>query len=74
MEPPLIEFDGVTKTYGTGQAAVHALAGVNLQQEWYVLRSRERGAPRAVQELYSFIASKDARKLIAKDGLKVPSD
>ncbi|MGH9146357.1 MAG: ABC transporter ATP-binding protein [Vicinamibacterales bacterium] len=31
MEPPLIEFHGVTKTYGTGQAAVHALAGVNLQ-------------------------------------------
>jgi putative ABC transport system ATP-binding protein len=31
VEPPLIEFDGVTKTYGTGQAAVHALAGVNLQ-------------------------------------------
>ncbi|MFL5802656.1 MAG: LysR family transcriptional regulator [Roseiflexaceae bacterium] len=50
------------------------LAGVNLQQEWYVLRSRERGAPRAVQELYSFMASKDARKLLAKDGLKVPSD
>jgi DNA-binding transcriptional LysR family regulator len=50
------------------------LAGVNLQQEWYVLRSRERGAPRAVQELYSFMSSKDARKLIAKDGLKVPSD
>jgi DNA-binding transcriptional LysR family regulator len=50
------------------------LAGVNLQQEWYVLRSRERGAPRAVQELYSFIASKDARKLLAKDGIKVPSD
>jgi DNA-binding transcriptional LysR family regulator len=50
------------------------LAGVNLQQEWSVLRSRERGAPRAVQELYSFIASKDARKLLAKDGIKVPSD
>jgi DNA-binding transcriptional LysR family regulator len=50
------------------------LAGVNLQQEWYVLRSRERGAPRAVQELYSFIASKEARKLLAKDGIKVPSD
>ncbi len=50
------------------------LAGVNLQQEWYVLRSRERGAPRAVQELYSFMASKDARKLLVKDGLKVPSD
>ncbi len=50
------------------------LAGVNLQQEWYVLRSRERGAPRAVQELYSFMASKDARKLLAKDGLKVPTE
>jgi DNA-binding transcriptional LysR family regulator len=50
------------------------LAGVNLQQEWYILRSRERGAPRAVQELYGFIASKDARRLLAKDGLKVPSE
>src|SRR5262249_61887964 len=50
------------------------LAGVNLQQEWYVLRSRERGAPRAVQELYGFIASKDARRLLAKEGLKVAND
>jgi DNA-binding transcriptional LysR family regulator len=50
------------------------LAGVNLQQEWYVLRSRERGAPRAVQELYSFIASPDARKLLAKEGLKMTTD
>jgi DNA-binding transcriptional LysR family regulator len=50
------------------------LAGLNLQQEWYVLRSRERGAPRAVQELYSFIAGKDARKLLAKEGLKVPTE
>jgi hypothetical protein len=50
------------------------LAGVNLQQEWYVLRSRERGAPRAVQELYTFFASADARKLLAKEGLKAPSE
>jgi DNA-binding transcriptional LysR family regulator len=50
------------------------LAGVNLQQEWYILRSRERGAPRAVQELYSFIAGADARKLLAKEGLKMPSE
>ena len=48
------------------------LAGINLQQEWYVLRSRERGAPRAIQELYSFIASKDSRRLLVKDGLKIP--
>jgi DNA-binding transcriptional LysR family regulator len=50
------------------------LAGVNLQQEWNILRSRERGAPRAVQELYSFIAGSDARKLLSKEGLKVPSE
>jgi DNA-binding transcriptional LysR family regulator len=50
------------------------LAGVNMQQEWYILRSRERGAPRAVLELYSFIAGADARKLLAKEGLKVPSE
>jgi DNA-binding transcriptional LysR family regulator len=50
------------------------LAGVNLQQEWYVLRSRERGAPRAVQELYTFFTSADARKLLAKEGLKAASE
>jgi DNA-binding transcriptional LysR family regulator len=50
------------------------LAGVNLQQDWYVLRSRERGAPRAVQELYGFIAGKDARRVLAKDGLKIAND
>jgi len=50
------------------------LAGVNLQQEWYVLRSRERGSPRAVQELYGFFTSADARKLLAKEGLKAPSE
>ena len=50
------------------------LAGVNLQQEWYVLRSRERGAPRAVQEFYTFVASPDARRVLAKEGLKVPTE
>jgi DNA-binding transcriptional LysR family regulator len=50
------------------------LAGVNLQQEWFVLRSRERGAPRAVQELYAFFTSADARKLLAKEGLKAPAE
>jgi putative ABC transport system ATP-binding protein len=28
---PLIELQGVTKVYGTGQAAMHALRGINLQ-------------------------------------------
>jgi putative ABC transport system ATP-binding protein len=30
MSQPLIRLDKVTKTYGTGEAAVHALAGVDL--------------------------------------------
>jgi DNA-binding transcriptional LysR family regulator len=50
------------------------LAGVNLQQDWYALRSRERGAPRAVQELYAFLAGKDGRKLLLKEGLKAPAE
>lgn len=55
-------------------AGIVDLAGVNLQQEWYVLRSHERGAPRAVQELYAFIASKDARRMLSKEGLQVSND
>ncbi|NMM45917.1 ABC transporter ATP-binding protein [Rhodospirillaceae bacterium KN72] len=30
-DPPLIAFDAVTKSYGTGEALVHALAGVDLR-------------------------------------------
>jgi putative ABC transport system ATP-binding protein len=30
MQPPIIELVGVTKVYGSGHAAVHALAGVDL--------------------------------------------
>lgn len=33
IEPPLIEFRAVTKVYGSGAAAVHALAGVDLRIE-----------------------------------------
>jgi hypothetical protein len=50
------------------------LAGVNLQQEWHILRSRERGAARAIQELYTFFAGKDARRILAKEGLKIATE
>ena len=50
------------------------LAGVNLQLDWHLVRSRERGAPRAIQELFSFITSRDSRRILAKDGLKVPPE
>lgn len=59
---------------GGRDTGVVDIAGVNLQQEWYALRSRERGAPRAVQELYGFLVSKDARKLLVKEGLKPPAE
>ena len=50
------------------------LAGVNLQQEWFLVRSRERGAPRAIHELYSFICGKDGRRLLGKSGVKVAAE
>ncbi|HEU4326610.1 MAG TPA: LysR family transcriptional regulator [Roseiflexaceae bacterium] len=56
------------------ETGVVDLAGINLQQDWYLLRSRERGAPRAIQELYGFLVGKDARRLLAKEGLKVPTE
>jgi DNA-binding transcriptional LysR family regulator len=56
------------------ETGVVELAGANLQQEWYALRSRERGAPRAVQELYGFLVGSDARRILIKEGLKVASE
>jgi DNA-binding transcriptional LysR family regulator len=50
------------------------LVGANLQLDWYALRSRERGTPRAVQELYAFLGSADARRLLHKEGLKAPAE
>lgn len=50
------------------------LTGINLQLDWHLVRSRERGAPRAVQELFTFITSRDSRRILAKDGLKVPPE
>lgn len=56
------------------ETGVVELAGANLQQEWYLLRSRERGAPRAVQELYGFLVGQDARRILTKEGLKRPAE
>ncbi len=54
--------------------AIVDLAGVNLQHDWHLLRSRERNAPRAVQELYTFMLGPDARRIVSKAGLKVPAE
>ncbi len=56
------------------ELGVVELAGVNMQQDWFLIRSRERGAPRAIDALYTFLAGADARKIIVKEGLKPPSE
>lgn len=50
------------------------LAGLHLQIDWHLVRSRERGAARAVHELFSFIISKESRRTLTKDGLNVPAE
>jgi DNA-binding transcriptional LysR family regulator len=45
------------------------LAGTPLQQEWYVLRARQRGIPRAAQEFYSFFSSPTAQEILVGCGL-----
>lgn len=55
---------------GEGLGAID-LAGQPLQQEWYQVRTRERGLPRAVQALYSFLDSPQARALLDKAGVRL---
>lgn len=45
------------------------LTGTPLQQEWHVLRTRERNAPPAVQEIFTFFTSPTALALLAKYGV-----
>jgi DNA-binding transcriptional LysR family regulator len=58
----------------TRDIGVVDLAGVYLQQEWHALRVRERGAPRAVQELYGFLVGQEGRTILSKEGLKPPAE
>ncbi|NCC33927.1 MAG: LysR family transcriptional regulator [Chloroflexia bacterium] len=45
------------------------LAGQALHQDWFLIRMRERGQPRAVQELYDYMLSPVARTILSKAGL-----
>ena len=64
----------IPDAHAHGGPAIVDLAGVNLQQDWYVLRPRARNAPRAVQELHTFLLGPDARRIVGKAGLKVPAE
>ena len=45
------------------------LAGHPIQQEWFLVRARERNFPRAAQSLYDFLAGPQCRALLAKAGI-----
>jgi DNA-binding transcriptional LysR family regulator len=49
------------------------LAGQPIQQEWFLVRARERSLPRAVQSLYDFLAGPQCRALLAKAGIVAPT-
>lgn len=48
-----------------------SIIGLHLQQDWYALRSREPGAPRACQEFYAFLTGSEARSLFQKAGVQI---
>lgn len=48
------------------------LAGQPVQQEWFLVRVRERSMPRAVQALYDFLTGPQARSVLARAGLSPP--
>lgn len=51
-----------------------ALSGTMIQQEWYVLRTRERSVPPASRELYTFLTGPTALAVLAKHGLHSESN
>lgn len=68
-----LAFVPITRLPRGRDTGVVDLAGVHLQQDWFLLRARERGAPRAVKELYGFISGAEGLRLLAKNGLHVPT-
>jgi DNA-binding transcriptional LysR family regulator len=48
------------------------MAGEPLQQEWYIIRVRNRSAPRAIQELYTFLTGSTVLSLLARRGIHTP--
>lgn len=48
------------------------LSSTHIQQEWYILRIRERGIPRAAQEFYTFLTSTEGLHILSACGLALP--
>lgn len=54
----------------TGVTVVE-LSGNTLQQEWYLVRPRERNLPRAILEAINFLEGPEARAILTHTGLRV---
>ncbi len=50
------------------------MAGVELEQHWFLVRSRGGEEGSAVDELWNLAASPDGRKLLQGLGLKAPQE
>jgi DNA-binding transcriptional LysR family regulator len=57
---------------GEGVGAVD-LAGLPIQQEWFIARTRERGLPRAVQSLFDYLTGPQTRTVLTRAGLQPPA-
>jgi DNA-binding transcriptional LysR family regulator len=57
---------------GEGVGSVD-LAGLPIQQEWFLARTRERGLPRAEQSLFDYLTSPQARAVLTRAGFQPPS-
>jgi DNA-binding transcriptional LysR family regulator len=57
---------------GEGVGAVD-LAGLPIQQEWFLARARERGLPRAVQALFDYLTGPQARAILTRAGIQPPT-
>ncbi len=54
---------------GEGVGAID-LAGLPIQQEWFLARARERSLPRAVQTLFDYLSGPQARAVLNRAGIQ----
>ncbi|HMQ31174.1 MAG TPA: LysR family transcriptional regulator [Chloroflexaceae bacterium] len=47
------------------------LAGLPIQQEWFLARARERSLPRAVQSLFDYLTGPQARAVFTRAGIQL---
>jgi DNA-binding transcriptional LysR family regulator len=57
----------------TREVSAVTIAGLTIEQPWYLVRQRGSAANRAVDELWDFAASAAGRKLLTRLGLSAPT-